>query len=309
MRILVAVADLSRRSAIETASRELGHDCRSVPDAAQAWDAFESDDCPDVVISEWMLPGLAGRQLHAPMRVEPRNRYAYFVLAPADEGSSEALEAITAGADDQLLQPFSRDDLQVCLIRADRVTSLRGQLARQQRELLLREPLMSASLNGLTRLRNQRAVNAALELLDARVTRYRHRYCLALLHVDHFTAYRATHHLQQSDNALQTIASRLRERARSGDTMYRYGVAEFLHVLPEQSMATAHLAARRLIASVQDLAIPDAGNRRGVMTISVGLAILDPDRADMVLAVRQHAEHALAEAIRLGRNRVAAPTT
>jgi diguanylate cyclase (GGDEF)-like protein len=304
MRILVAVADPSQRLAIETASRDLGHDCRSVPDAAQAYAAFQSDS-PDVVISEWMFPRLAGRQLHDLIRADPRDQYTYFVIVPADESSSELVETVTAGADDYLSQPISRNDLQVCLIRAARVTSLHRQLAAKQ----LPKPLMSASPDGLTRLRNQRTLDNALELLDARVTRYQHRYCLALVHVDHFAAYRATHRPHESDTALHAIASTLRLRARSGDTVYRYGVAEFLHVLPEQTLATAHVAARRLIASVQELAIPDPRNRLGVITISVGLAILDPDRTDMLHDVRQHAEHALADAVRLGRNRVVAPTT
>jgi len=38
----------------------------------------------------------------------------------------------------------------------------------------------------LTGLRNRRALDEDLELLETRVTRYGHRYCMALLDVDHF---------------------------------------------------------------------------------------------------------------------------
>jgi diguanylate cyclase (GGDEF)-like protein len=307
MRILIAVADPSRRSVIETESRDLGHDCRSVADAPQAWDAFQSDN-PDVVISEWALPGATDRRLHELIRTDPRGEYAYLVLVPPDEGGCEIVEALSDGADDYLVQPFSRDDLRACLIGAGRVTSLRRQLARQLTELeQLQEPLQGTSLDGLTRLRNQRTLDTALWALDARVTRYQHSYCLALVHIDHFAAYRTTHDLQQSDEALQAIASALRLCARSGDTVLRYAVGQFLHVLPEQTMDTARMAAERLIAAVQELGIPDARNRLGVITVSVGLAMLDPERSDRVQDVRRHAEHAVSEAIRLGRNRVEAP--
>ena len=307
MRILIAVADAGRRSVIETASRDLGYDCRSVADAHEAWDAFQWDD-PDVVISEWTLPGDTGRQLHELIRTDPRGGYAYLVIVPADEGGCGIVDAVRNGADDYLVEPFSRDDLQVCLMGAGRVTSLRRQLARQSNELeQLQDPLMGASLDGPTRLRNQRTLDTALWLLDARVTRYQHCYCLALVHVDHFAAYRTTHDLQQADEALQSIASALRDSARSGDTVLRYAVGQFLHVLPEQTMDTARMAAERLIAAVRELAIPDARNRLGVVTVSVGLAMLDPDRSDRVQDVRRQAEHAVSEAIRLGRNRVVTP--
>ncbi len=308
MRILVAVADPNRRALIETASRELGHECRSVADAGAGWEAFQDDD-PDVVISEWSLPGLAGRPLHDLVRSHPRDRYAYVVLVPALEGSPGIVEGITAGADDYLVSPFSSDDLRVCLIAAERVTALHDKLARQQLQLdQLQAPLTGASLDGRSRLRNQRALDDTLDVLDARVTRYQHRYCLALVHVDHFAAYSATHSPLETDRALEAIARELSGRARSGDTVFRYAAGEFLHVLPEQTVATARRAAERLMDGVRALAIPDAENRLGVITVSIGLAPLDPDRIDLVQDVRRHAERALDEAISLGRNRVAGPT-
>ncbi len=308
MRILVAVADPSRRAVIETAARDLGHHCRSVADAREGWEAFQSYD-PDVVISEWSLPGLEGRPLHDLVRSHRRDRYVYVVLVPAQEGTHGIVEGITAGADDYLVSPFSSDDLRVCLIAAERVTALHDKLARQQTQLeQLRAPLTGASLDGRSRLRNQRALDDTLDVLDARVARYQHRYCLALVHLDHFAAYAATHSPPETDRALEAIARLLTARARSGDTVFRYAAGEFLHVLPEQTLATARRAAERLIDGVRELAIPDAENRLGVITVSVGLATLDPDRIDLVQDVRRHAERALDEAIRLGRNRVAVST-
>ena len=45
-----------------------------------------------------------------------------------------------------------------------------------------------------------------------------------------------------------------------------------------------------------------AESRLGVTTVSVGLAMLHPERSDSVHDVRKEAEYALSEAIRLGRN-------
>lgn len=59
MNILVADDDASSRLITQMALRSLGHECFTVSDGAQAWEAFRSRQ-PDVVISDWMMPGLTG---------------------------------------------------------------------------------------------------------------------------------------------------------------------------------------------------------------------------------------------------------
>ena len=74
--------------------------------------------------------------------------------------------------------------------------------------------------------------------------RYGHRYCLALLDVDQFKAYNDTYGHQAGDQVLQAVAAQLRDRARSGDALYRYGGEEFLCIFPEQSLAMATAGGR-----------------------------------------------------------------
>ena len=59
MKILLADDDPTSRLIAQTALRGLGHECHTVNDGAKAWDAFKSHR-PDVVISDWMMPGLTG---------------------------------------------------------------------------------------------------------------------------------------------------------------------------------------------------------------------------------------------------------
>ena len=62
MKILVADDDPTSRLIVQTALRSLGHECHTVSDGAEAWEAFQTQR-PDVVISDWMMPGLTGLQL------------------------------------------------------------------------------------------------------------------------------------------------------------------------------------------------------------------------------------------------------
>ena len=178
--------------------------------------------------------------------------YTYFIMVTSQGGLDEILEGMGAGADDYLIKPLDSDDLQARLIAAARVTSLHRQLGEQRTELegLNNELTAIARRDPLTGLRNRRALEEDLDLLEARVTRYGHRYCMALLDVDHFKSYNDTYGHQAGDRILQTVAAQLKDQARKGDALYRYGGEEFLCIFPEQSLTTGALAAERMRAGL-----------------------------------------------------------
>ncbi len=308
MKILVADDDATSRLILQVALRSLGHECHAVSDGAQAWDAFRIHR-PDVVISDWMMPGLTGLELCRNVRAHAPGSYTYFIMVTGQGGLDEILTGMGAGADDYLLKPLDPDDLHARLIAAARVTSLHRQLAHQRTELerLNDELAAIARMDPLTGLRNRRALDEDLDLLEARVTRYGHSYCMALLDVDHFKSYNDTYGHQAGDRILQTVATQLKQQARGGDAIYRYGGEEFLCIFPEQSLATGTLAVQRMRIGLERLAIAHADNPVGVLTISAGMAMLDPGYARSASEVLKEADEALYRAKQLGRNRVEQP--
>jgi two-component system chemotaxis response regulator CheY len=305
MRILVADDDPTSRLIVATALHSLGHDCATVTDGALAWEAFQQHQ-PDVVISDWMMPGLTGLELCRRIRKHDNGRYVYFIMVSGQRLVDEILEGMTAGADDYLIKPLDPDDLQARLIAASRVTSLHQQLAEQRTQLeSLNEELAAiARHDPLTGLGNRRALQEDLELLEARVSRYGHRYCMALIDVDHFKSYNDTYGHQAGDEVLRSVAEQLTACARTGDALYRYGGEEFLCIFPEQSMPSGTHAVDRMRVGVQDLSLPHGSNPFGVLTVSAGLAMLDPENIRPASAVIKEADVALYRAKQLGRNRV-----
>jgi diguanylate cyclase (GGDEF)-like protein len=305
MRILVADDDATSRRIIAVALQSRGHQCHVVEDGAQALAAFLADP-PDVVISDWLMPGLNGIELCTKVRAHVHAGYTYFILLTGQGSLHEIQEGMRAGADDYLVKPLDPDDLESRLIAAARVTSLHSQLARQRTELegLNDELVAVARRDPLTGLRNRRALEEDLYVLEARVTRYGHRYCVALLDVDHFKSYNDTYGHPAGDRALQAVAGELQRVARGGDATYRYGGEEFLCIFPEQSLASGTLAVERARLGIEALAIPHPANSLGVLTISAGLAVLDPGCVRPASDVVKEADDALYRAKKLGRNRV-----
>ncbi|MEY2433003.1 MAG: hypothetical protein QOC92_2728 [Acidimicrobiaceae bacterium] len=308
MRILVADDNRSSRLIIETALRKLDHECDIVTDGAQAWDAFTSRR-PDVVLSDWMMPGLTGIELCRKVRADALGSYTYFIMVTAHGDHDQILNGMSAGADDYLVKPLNLDDLRARLIAAARVTMLHSRLDSQRTELegLNDELTAIARRDPLTGLGNRRALEEDLDLLEARASRYGHRYCMALFDVDHFKSYNDTYGHPAGDEILRIVATKLKRHTRGGDEVYRYGGEEFLCIFPEQSLATGRLAVERMRFGVAGLAIPHAGAPRGVLTVSAGMAVLEPCHTRSASEVLQEADQALYRAKQLGRNRVEEP--
>jgi two-component system, cell cycle response regulator len=306
MNILVVDDDATSRFVATATLRTLGHDCTVVADGAAAWDAI-GDTQPDVVISDWLMPGLTGLELCQLVRRQEDQPYIYFILVTGQETAQQVVDGMTAGADDYLLKPLKLADLQARLIAASRVTAVHRQLADQRVEL----ERLNLHLNGLARsdpltgLHNRLALEEDLHTIEARVERYHHSYCVSLIDVDHFKAYNDMYGHVAGDRALRAVASELKTRSRGGDSVYRYGGEEFLCVLPEQTLSQATIALERIRFGIQDLALPHDGNPPfGVVTVSAGLTLLDPDRHRPMDETLKEADDALYRAKQLGRNRV-----
>jgi DNA-binding response OmpR family regulator len=133
--VLILAADDEPTSLrlVETALRNLGHLCLSATDGDDAWETFQTRS-PDVVITDWLMPGLTGLELCRKIRAHPA-RYTYVIMVTGQSSHDQMFEGMSAGADDYLVKPLDPADLELRLIAAARVTSLHRQLAHQRTKL------------------------------------------------------------------------------------------------------------------------------------------------------------------------------
>lgn len=307
MRILLAEDDAVSRLILRRALERFGHECVVVIDGEEAWAVYESRRF-DVVISDRQMPGMDGIELCRRVRGEAGSPYTYFVFMTALDEKAHFLEGMEAGADDYLTKPIDMDELQARLIAAGRVTSLHKRLLEQNAELerLSKVSHEAARTDALTRVGNRLRLREDLEALVARSRRYGHRYAAALCDIDEFKRYNDRYGHLDGDEVLRVVAHTIEDQLRAGDALYRYGGEEFLVILPEQQLAGAALAMERVRRAVEGLAIPHAARATPppVVTLSAGIALLDPEAVDTDEWLRR-ADEALYRAKAGGRNRVA----
>jgi two-component system phosphate regulon response regulator PhoB len=66
---------------------------------------------PDLVILDWMLPGLSGIELCRRLRARPQTRQLPIIMLTARGEESERVRGLATGADDYIVKPFSVPEL------------------------------------------------------------------------------------------------------------------------------------------------------------------------------------------------------
>ncbi|MBA2512735.1 MAG: diguanylate cyclase [Solirubrobacterales bacterium] len=305
MRVLIADDSATSRLLLRAALGALGHECVEASDGAEALEIFTREGA-DVIVSDWMMPGLTGEELCRRIRISELG-YTYFILLTSLEDKSHALAGMEAGADDYLSKPLNRNDLEVRLGAAARVTALHRRLADQQTQLehLNATLFVDARTDGLTGAANRMRFDEDLAALEDRAARYGHRYSIAFFDVDRFKLYNDTCGHAAGDDVLRSVTAALSGQCRTSDALYRYGGEELVVILTEQTTESAAIAVERMRAEVQRLAIshPGLGGDQ-VVTVSAGVAGSDPAAPVAAGAVVERADLALYRAKEAGRNRV-----
>ena len=308
MRILIADDSPTPRLMLQRELEGLGHECIVANDGTEAWELFQGSGV-DVVISDWMMPGMDGDEFCRRVRADSKAPYAYFILHTSLEDLKHVVQGMQAGADDYLTKPFQRDQLATRLIAADRITAVHRRLASQQVELeRLNAMLFEDSRHDrLTGLGNRRRQDEDLERFADQAKRYGHPFAVVLFDVDRFKQFNDSAGHAAGDEVLRSVAATLAQQCRSGDSAYRYGGEELLVAFPEQELEQARLAAERMRLAIEALAIPHPGlTPPGVVTVSGGVACLAPP--DTVTTLLGRADAALYRAKQEGRNRIVGET-
>lgn len=298
MKVLVADDDPGSLLVARAAVERSGHDCLTAADGDEAW-AMYLEHQPDVVVTDWMMPGMNGLGLCRAIRGREADLYTYIVLLTSQGSRDDVLAGLEAGADDYVTKPLDPFVLHARLLVALRVTTLHADLAHYRKVLS-----QQARTDPLTGLHNRLKLAEDLEQLHARSQRYAEEYCLVMCDVDNFKVYNDVYGHQAGDDALREVAAVLVGTARKSDSVYRYGGDEFLLALPKQSQLRAKALMERAQDRIRDLEIVHSSDPMGQLTLSAGIAAFSAAHRANAETLLGEADAALYAAKAAGRNRV-----
>ncbi len=275
--------------------------------------AIAESQRPDLVITDWDMPGLSGIELIRQLKAQPATRDIPVIMCTGSMTSAAHLEtALDAGAVDYVRKPVEPIELRArtrsMLQLAASVRQLKAneqELARQNELLNLQkqELHIAATTDRLTGLHNRAYLMDQLGREFANSQRLGHPLSCLLLDMDHFKSVNDRHGHLVGDAVLRHTAQLLSRQLRRGDVLARYGGEEFVLLLPGTPAARAAALAESLRASVAqapwvqgDLSLP--------LTISIGVADNRAGPCADETALLRQADEALYAAKRQGRNRV-----
>ncbi|HEX6689525.1 MAG TPA: GGDEF domain-containing protein [Burkholderiales bacterium] len=161
-----------------------------------------------------------------------------------------------------------------------------------------------AAYDPLTEAFNRLAFMNLAEGQVARARRSGEPCSLLMLDLDHFKRVNGRFRRSVGDRALRELAAILRSGLRSSDLVGRYSGEEFCVLLPNTTLGVALEVAERLRATV---AARRLGAVTPAVTVSVGVAPCEAERAGALHVAIASAEQALRVAKKDGCNRVARP--
>ncbi|MBB3983764.1 SpoIIE family protein phosphatase [Sagittula sp. NFXS13] len=92
-------------------------------------------DPPDLVLSDWMMPGMSGLELCRRFRELDHEGYGYFILVTSKSEKGDVAQGLDAGADDFLTKPVSNDELRARINAGERILFMQRQLSEKNRDL------------------------------------------------------------------------------------------------------------------------------------------------------------------------------
>jgi len=275
---------------------------------------------PTVILQDLVMPGIDGFALIAAYRANPALRDVPVIVLSAKEDAKLKAHGFALGANDYMIK--LPDQLELAARVRYHATGYIHALQRDEAFRALRESqqqLANANielqrlnaLDPLTGIANRRGFDSTLASEWLRAQRDRKPLSLIIGDVDCFKGYNDSYGHPAGDLCLKKVAAILTgQLKRPADLAARYGGEEFAIILPDTTAEGALALAEACRRQLQAQAIANSAGDAGVVTLSLGVATVVPSVDSSAAQLIAHADDAMYQAKKSGRNRVCQhPTT
>jgi len=143
-RVLVVDDSRAQRRILTLMLKRWGFEVAEAEDATEGLAVCESF-VPDLVISDWMMPGMTGVDFCRAFRKMQRETYGYFILLTSKTEKTAVASGLESGADDFLTKPVNGDELRARISAGARVLAM-------ERELMVKNSLITDTLDELQKV-------------------------------------------------------------------------------------------------------------------------------------------------------------
>jgi len=267
---------------------------RVATNGEKALKIMDSDNPPDLILLDVMMPGMDGYEVCRRLKADSRTQNIPVIFITAKTSEEDEVKGFNMGAVDYVTKPFSP-----VVIKA-RVRT-HAELKRY------RDFLIDTSYcDGLTAIANRRRFDEYYAVLWNLSIRESLPLSLIMIDIDNFKQFNDNYGHQEGDTCLVRIAQKLSESLkRKTDMVARYGGEEFVCVLPYTGIDGAINVAEEFRKGILSLQIPHAySSAVSYVTISQGVANIFPTKDASPKALIMAADNGLYRAKESGRNRI-----
>lgn len=255
---------------------------------------LSASEKPDLILLDIMMPNIDGYEVCKRLKFDKQTKNIPIIFVTARGEEDDETRGLELGAVDYITKPINP------LIVKARVKN-HLELKRK------RDTLETLSItDGLTGIANRRCFDEFLNFEWIRARRAQSFLSLIMMDIDYFKLFNDNYSHLQGDECLKKIAKALsRSVKRATDLVARYGGEEFSCVLPLTNKKGAFALAHQIQSAIKSLKIShEYSPIAPIVTMSMGIATMIPDRSSPAHVLITAADKALFEAKKNGRNQI-----
>jgi diguanylate cyclase (GGDEF)-like protein len=270
------------------------YDVETATTPEEALHIIFSDNKPDLVLLDIMLPGMDGYEICSRMKHDPQTMSIPIIFISAKDNDKDEEKGLRMGAVDYITKPFS---LPIVQIRVKNHLELKKHRDRLE-EL--------SAIDPLTGIPNRRSFEEKFQDEWRRALRTDTPFGFMMIDIDFFKNYNDTYGHPAGDDCLVKVAHTLKNTVhRSGDYVARIGGEEFACLLPNSDTQGALHIAQQIQTAINALQIPHENSAISqVLTLSIGLVGKRPTQVASKEALMDIADKNLYQAKKNGRNQI-----
>ena len=130
------------QNAVKKILENSGHEVNTAQNGQEAWNLLKGSDF-QMVITDWMMPGMDGLTLCKKIREGDFSNHMYLILLTAKDKNEDLVHGFEYGFDDFLEKPVEPNELKARVLAGERIVKLEEELKKSQAQLLQSEKMAS----------------------------------------------------------------------------------------------------------------------------------------------------------------------